>query len=278
MTTNYPSGWRLLATRRWLGYLALAVAFAIACVCLGAWQFARLDEARTQVLRIERNFDATPVPLEQLLTSTTAFDAENTWRPVVARGTYLVDEQLLVRSRPFEGQVGFEVLTPLLLEDGRVFVINRGWIPSGTTTAEPGTVPEPPEGEVTVVSRLKPSEPHLSGREATEGTIPTIELSLVDEILGKEVFVGAYGSLAFEDPATSPMPQTPLRPELNEGPHLSYALQWLLFAVMGFVGLSLAVRNERRIKLGISRAADKSVAPRRSDESEEDEALDAALR
>jgi hypothetical protein len=55
-------------------------------------------------------------------------------------------------------------------------------------------------------------------------------------------------------------------------------LQWLLFAIMGFVGLGLAVRNERRIRLGLKTADNRPVIGRRaSDETEEDAAIDSAL-
>jgi cytochrome oxidase assembly protein ShyY1 len=272
---DYPRGFRILLTRRWLGYLVLALVFAIACVSLGFWQFARLDEARVQIARIEMNYDAAPVAIGDVLSSDSAFDPSNTWLPVKATGTYVLADQLLVRSRPLDGQVGFEVLTPLRLTDGRLFIVDRGWIPSGETTAVPGDIPEPPRGTVEVTSRLKPTEPGLAGREATNGTVATIELVLIDDLLGGNVITGAYGLLASEQPSVTPMPFASARPELDEGPHLSYALQWILFAIMGFVGLGLAVRNERRIRDGVKPADNRPViGRRRTDESIEDEQID----
>jgi hypothetical protein len=74
------------------------------------------------------------------------------------------------------------------------------------------------------------------------------------------------------------MPTAGVKPELDEGPQLSYALQWLLFAVMGFVGLALAVRNERRIRLGLKEADNRPlVGRRRTDESEEDDIISDAM-
>ena len=274
MPNNYPRGLRILLTRRWIGYLSLAVVFAVACVGLGMWQFARLDEARVQISRIEANYDAAPVAIGTALAPGHPFVPQQTWLPVIAQGTYDVEHQLLVRSRPRDGQVGFEVLTPLRLVDGRVFIVNRGWIPSGETTAETSAVPAPPQGDVSVVARLKPSEPALAGRDATSGTVATIELGLIDEILGGDVITGAYGLLVSETPDVSPMPSAAIRPELDEGPHLSYALQWILFAILGFVGLGLAVRNERRIRLGLKPSDNRPIGRRRpSDESVEDDAI-----
>ncbi len=277
MNSEYPAGLRILLTRRWIGYLTLAIVFAVACVSLGFWQFARLDEARIQMSRIASNYDAVPEPFDSVLQSADSFDPADTWLPVIASGTYETSNQLLVRSRPRDGQVGFEILTPLRLVDGRLFIVDRGWIPSGETTAMAPIVPEPPRGIVNVVARLKPSEPALTGRDASNGTVATIELALINEILDGTVITGAYGLLVSEEPPVSDAPLPAVRPDLDEGPHLSYALQWILFAVMGFVGLGLAVRNERRIKLGLKEADNRPVVGRRpSDESIEDAALDQA--
>ena len=272
---DYPRGLRILLTRRWIGYLVLAVVFALACASLGYWQFARLEEARVQIARIEKNYDAAPVEIGDVLPQKSGFDLRDTWLPVRATGTYVLADQLLVRSRPLDGQVGFEVLTPLRLSDGRLFIVDRGWIPSGDTTALPGEVPLPPRGTVDVVARLKPSEPALAGREATNGSVATIELALIDNLLDGNVITGAYGLLDSERPSVTTVPLAATRPELDEGPHLSYALQWILFAVMGFVGLALAVRNERRIRDGVTTADNRPViGRRRTDESIEDEQID----
>ena len=272
---DYPRGLRILLTRRWLGYLVLALVFAVACVLLGVWQFARLEEARVQIARIELNYDATPVSIDEVLSVSRDFDPENTWLSVRATGTYVEADQLLVRSRPLDGQVGFEVLTPLRLSNGELFVVDRGWIPSGATTALPSEVPEPPQGLVEVIARLKPSEPALAGREAVDGTVATIELALIDDLLGGDVITGAYGLLDSEQPSVAPMPRAAMRPELDEGPHLSYALQWILFAIMGFVGLGLAVRNERRIRDGLKPGDNRPmIGRRRTDEAVEDEQID----
>ena len=39
------------------------------------------------------------------------------------------------------------------------------------------------------------------------------------------------------------------KPSLDEGNHLSYALQWVLFGLMAFGAFIWAIRNERRIQL-----------------------------
>lgn len=270
---------------RWLGYVALTVVFAIACGLLSWWQWSRRAEAVAAIELVEQNFDAEPVPVEQALDGFDAWDEDDEWRPVEMRGQYLVDEQLLVRNRPRNGGPGWEVLTPLRLEDGTVFIVDRGWLPLGSTDDVPDEVPAAPEGEVTVVARLKQGEPTLPGRSAPAGQIPTIHLpSVAEQLGGGEVYTGAYGLLVSEDPAPAATPLAVERPAADEGPHLSYAMQWIMFGVLAFVALAWGVRHERRARRDEADiAAGRPVAPRRqrtrpSDADEEDALLDAGVR
>ena len=279
--------WRFAFGRRWFGYLALAIVFAIACVLLSEWQFARRDEALAEIAKVEQNYDSPAVPLADVLADTTAFDDTQEWTPVVMEGTYLTDEQLLVRSRPYGGRPGFEVLTPLQLADGSIFIVDRGWIPTGEKQDSPDFVPAAPHGTVTVEARLKPGEPNLRGRSAPEGQVSTINLDTVADLVGGDVYTGAYGLLASESPApTDARPAAAIKPDSDEGPHLSYAFQWLVFALFGFFGLGYAIRTEYRLLNADDpeeqrRAAErerKARAKPRSDSEIEDAIVDAASR
>lgn len=262
---------RLLLTRRWLGYLALTVVFALVCVGLGTWQLARRAEAAAQIALVEDNWSAPPLSARDALGEPGGpgtLDPALEWHPVELVGTYLIDEQLLARGRPFGGQPGFAVLVPLELTDGRVFIVDRGWVPVGNDQDSPDFIPAPPEGEVTVTVRLRPGEPALLGRSAPAGQVASIELPLIAQLLGGEVYTGAYGLLAGEEPAPQQRPVAAQRPVPDEGPHLSYAFQWFLFALLGFVGLGFALRQE-------ARGPDAPARPRRPSDAEiEDELLD----
>ncbi|HEV7950100.1 MAG TPA: SURF1 family protein [Glaciihabitans sp.] len=240
--------WRFALQRRWFGYLAVAIVFALACVYLSQWQFDRREEALSEIAKVDANYDAPALPLDEVLSSTDSFEDNQEWTPVVMEGEYLVDDQLLVRGRPYGGRPGFEVLTPLQLTDGSIFIVNRGWVPTGEEQDSPDVVPEAPSGAVTVEARLKPGEPTLRGRSAPEGQIPTINLPTIATMLGGEVYTEAYGQLASEDPApTDARPAAAIKPDGDEGPHLSYAFQWLVFALFGFFGLGYALRTEYRL-------------------------------
>lgn len=258
-----------LLTRRWLGFLALTIAFALVCVGLGFWQLARRADATARIELVETNWSAPAMPLDEALPDLDSFDESLEWHPVTLEGRYLVDEQLLARARPFGGAPGFEVLVPFRLDDGRVFIVDRGWVPVGNDQDSPDSVPAPPSGDVVVVARLKPGEPAIPGRSAPEGQVASIQLDAIGQQLGGEVFTGAYGLLSDEDPPAE-RPIAAGKPEPDEGPHLSYALQWFVFAILGFVGLGVAMRQEARGPDAPPRRR------RRTDGDIEDEILDSA--
>ncbi|PRY70454.1 cytochrome oxidase assembly protein ShyY1 [Glaciihabitans tibetensis] len=279
--------WRFAFGRRWFGYLGFAIVFAIACVLLSHWQFARREDALAEIAKVEQNYDADPVALADVLADTEAFEDTQEWTPVEMTGTYLDEDQLLVRSRPYGGRPGFEVLTPLRLDDGRTFIVDRGWVPTGEEQDSPDFVPAPPSGEVTVTARLKPGEPNLRGRSAPEGQVSTINLPTVADLVGGNVYTGAYGLLEAETPAPADArPAAAIRPDNDEGPHLSYAFQWLVFALFGFFGLGYALRTEYRLLNADDpeeqeRAAERERRARAkppSDNDVEDEIVNAALR
>ena len=236
--------------RRWGGYLAVVIVFAVACGLLSWWQWSRRAEAVAEINKIEANYDAPPAHLEALVAGLDDSDDAVEWRPVELTGEYLVDEQLLVRNRPRNSDAGFEVLVPLRLADGTVFVVDRGWVPAGDSLDAPDSVPVAPSGEITVVARLKPGEPEIPGRSAPDGQLATVKLQDVADLVGAPTYTGMYGLLVSEDPAAADTPLAAVRPVEDEGPHLSYALQWIAFGILAFIGLVWAVRREHTIAAG----------------------------
>lgn len=263
---------------RWAVYVLIAIGFAVACAFLANWQFERNESRSEQIALVEQNYDAQPVPLADLIGDGGSLDPEDQWHPVILQGEYLDDQQVLVRNRPHGGTSAFEVLVPFRDVDGRVFIVDRGWVPPGDGDA-PDAVPAPPQGEVRVTVRLRPGEQlPASGRGAPEGQVPTINLPSIDALVQGDVITGAYGQLVEEDPAADAPLGGFASPTDDPGPHLSYAIQWILFALMGFIFIGYIIRTEivkhREDVEGISATPKK---PRRRDRDAdiEDELLDA---
>ncbi|MFT4230799.1 MAG: SURF1 family protein [Microbacterium sp.] len=266
------------AAVRWTAYVGIAVVFAIACAFLSNWQFSRNAERARQLELVAANYDAAPVALDELLPEGATLDPADEWRTVRLTGSYLADRQLLARNRAHGGSAAFEVLVPFRLDDGRVIVVDRGWVPPGERQQTPDEVPAPPSGEVTVLARLQEGEPlPSSGRGAPEGQVPSINLPLIASTLGADgarTETSAYALMVSEDPAAAESLQSLEAPSDDPGPFLSYAIQWILFAVMGFVFIWYVIRAERR-----ARQEDAQDGPRRRrdrDMQDEDALLDGA--
>ncbi|WP_144795225.1 SURF1 family protein [Microbacterium paludicola] len=262
---------------RWGVYLLIAAAFAVACVFLSNWQFERNEGREAQIALVENNYDAEPVALGDLITADGALQPDDEWRPVLLRGEYLADEQVLVRNRPHGGTSAFEVLVPFLDADGRVLIVDRGWVPPGEGDT-PDAIPAPPSGDVEVVVRLRPGEPLPgSGRGAPDGQVPTIHLPTVAAGLDADVITSAYGQLVEETPRPTTSPGAFTSPTDDPGPHLSYAIQWILFGIMGFVFIFHMIRTEvvrHREETEGAPTVKKRVRRRDRDADVEDELLD----
>lgn len=258
--------------------------FSIVCVLLGNWQFARRAEARAEIARIDANFSAAPVPLAEALPTLDAYDLDrNKWQPVTVIGEYLEDEVLLVRNRPSASKVGFEILAPLRLESGDVFIVNRGWIAAGQNPDVPAeSVPAVPSGEVTVTARLMAGEPTIAGRIPAKNTVGTINLPEIETIIGLPTYTGAYGQLITEEPSAE-HGVLPSKPARDEGPHLSYALQWYVFILIALLGTLYGARQEYRAlnpdsvrtQVRAGQAQARKRAKKLSDAQDEDAYLDA---
>ena len=153
-------------TRRRFRPRALPTVATIAAVALfvaaGHWQGRRMEQKEALRAQLDTASVQTPIPMSSLAT-----DADWTalrYRPVAATGEYDARRQMLVDNRVHEGRAGYHVVTPLVLDDGRTVLVNRGWAPQGASRAEP-PVAVPPAGTVTVIGRIAtPSRGYLRAR------------------------------------------------------------------------------------------------------------------
>lgn len=245
-------GWSFLRSKRWLGYFAMLLVFSIACVWLGNWQFERRAEARAEIARLDANYGAPAVDLADEVPELEKFD-ENVqkWRTAVVEGEYLGDP-FLARNRPGPAGVGSDLIQPMRTSEGAVFFVNRGWVPVDGNDADSGAIqadelPQPPDGIVEVEVRLRAGEPEVPGRTSSGSTVASIdlpELARLTDTVGN-AYTGAYGMLVSESPEGA-HGTLPPKPERDEGPHLSYALQWYVFILIAAIGVGFAARQEYR--------------------------------
>jgi cytochrome oxidase assembly protein ShyY1 len=223
---------RTLLTPRWIAGHLLAIVGVVAFVSLGFWQLRRLDDRRSFNDAVETALEGPATDLE------TALAAGSEYRRVRVEGEFDPSTEVLVlRSRA--GTSGHHVLTPLLLGDGSAVLVDRGWVPLSFDSTPVAQAP-PPSGRVGVEGLLWPSQ---AGSVPDE--LPTvarrIDPAIVDPFVDSAVIGGRY--LVLESPATEPYPIPVGTPELTEGSHLSYAVQWFLFAAVVVAGYPLLLRR-----------------------------------
>ncbi|MFP3990411.1 SURF1 family protein [Streptomyces sp. E11-3] len=241
--------YRFLLSRQWVLLALLALVLIPVMVELGFWQLHRHQHRVAQNGLIAENLEAAPVHVTELTSPGHTVPRSDYWRRVTATGTYDTEQEVVVRRRTnSDDRVGFHVLTPLVLDDGRVLLVNRGWVPTAADQQAFPDVPAPEKGEVTVTGRLMADQTtDASGIRDLKGLPPRQTMLISSEqqakTLGKEV-LGGYVELVEPRPKDGG-PELIGAPDKGSiGPHMAYAVQWWLFAAAVPVGWVILVRRE----------------------------------
>jgi surfeit locus 1 family protein len=265
--------YRFLVSPGWILRHLIALALAVALVNLGLWQLRRLHERRAhnatlaarateQVVDVNAGQPGAVTPVDLA------------YREAAAVGTYRPDQEVLVRARSFDGAPGAWVLTPLDLGNGRAVVVNRGWIPASGPPTLPAEATAP-AGQVTVRGLLMTSEQRGGfGPKDPEGgvlaTLARVDLPRLQAQVPEQLYP-LYVQLEAQSPApAATLPQVLPPPERDDGPHLSYAIQWFSFAAMGVVAYGLLIRKiaRQREREALAAAADSVAIPGPGDATE----------
>ncbi|WP_344771247.1 SURF1 family protein [Aeromicrobium panaciterrae] len=239
---------RFLMSIRWIGFAIFVVLLAGVCVRLGLWQIHRLDHRLDQNKVISAHFKAAPVDLSSALPPGDGVDDSTEWTRVTATGTYDVEHQVTVKFSTRDGAPGVDVVTPLVLADGSAVLVDRGWIETNNTVDHPD-VPPPPPGEVSIMGWLR--QDNGAGSDATRpvnGQIRAISSIGMATSVPYDLSNG-YLNLRTQQPAADDALALEPKPELGQGPHFFYALQWWFFALLASVGyfwFAWAEAKERR--------------------------------
>lgn len=230
----------------------LVLTVAAVCVALGQWQLSRLAEVRDNNARLETRLAADPVDLAAVVASGAVDPEAYEFRRVEVRGTYRPHEEVLQRNRSHRGQTGFHVLTPLELADGGVVLVRRGWVPA-QLSEPPVAEAVPPPGEVVLAGLLERSvdQPSFGARDPGDGVLARVfhaDTTRLERQIDGELFPMVL-RLEHQRPTSGrDLPLALDRPVLDEANHLSYAVQWHVFALLavGTYGAWLWSRRRHR--------------------------------
>jgi cytochrome oxidase assembly protein ShyY1 len=215
---------------------------------LSNWQWHRLQDRQEVNAEIQAQINKEPIPITELIVDidgAKSVPEDSQWRTVEITGVWLQDNQVLVRKKSLESDLGLWVVTPLKLADGTIVMINRGWTAAANSAVDSPVVSDVPGGKIEVLGRL---------RDVTERTKPAptdLPEGQVDRIVPNEIvdspetLTNAYVEMTASRPEsrTSEIRSLPA-PEVTEGAHRSYAIQWIFFEIMTVIGWIILVRNE----------------------------------
>lgn len=231
---------------------ALAAIFILAmcamCVRLGFWQLDRLEERRARNAAVRANTAQPPLSLGSAALAGEPRSYE--WRRAEAAGRYHHAGDMVLRGRSRQGRPGVHLVSPLVLADGRVVMVNRGWVPSPDGSSADARALRT-TGAVRVSGVLLPitTQPDgglpAAGRAGADTTWRRVDLAAARERSPGPVIPLYLQQLPSGDGEESPPVPEPL-PELSEGNHLSYAVQWFSFAAIGVAGLAVMVLRARK--------------------------------
>jgi surfeit locus 1 family protein len=225
--------------------VVIAVLVAATCVNLGLWQLRRLDERRALNAEILDRRSDSPLPIEDVARTA----AVEPYRPATARGRYDVEHEVLVFGRTLDGEAGHHVVTPLLLPGGGAILVVRGWVPFAMQAA-PVRAAAPPANEVRVEGSLAPDEGDGTVAPDADAIVRVLDVEGIASSLPYDVFPLPLQLAEQTPPQPGSLPIPVPVPELSEGPHLSYAIQWFSFALVALIGCAILVLRDRRAATG----------------------------
>ncbi len=242
---------RPFLTWRWILSHLFVILMLVLMVNLGFWQLRRLDWRKASNVEIRLAMSAQPVDLGALLDSSVP---PMEYTQVSASGSFDVEHEFLIANRTFESQAGSWLVTPLDLDDGRVVAVVRGWVPRLWVAGSDLRDASAPTGRVSVEGLAFAS---INGGKVADDTVHGVpELNRMDarrfdEVTGLD-FESTWVRLQTQDPPLGDLPvPVPVRP-LDEGPHLSYAIQWFLFSAGTVIVYYLILtRRKRELDSGI---------------------------
>jgi cytochrome oxidase assembly protein ShyY1 len=223
---------------RWIALTLFLLILIYLFIRLSNWQFDRYDQ------RVLRN-ESTNVALSlapKKIDSVSQMSGLKQWEKIELTGSYLSDQSKLVRKQYLENNLGFWVITPFKIQNGENILVNRGWIPIGSSASSNQSIPLAPVGTVNLEGYLQPFNDSITQPK----DLPLNQVNTIDyKYFESEIANNFYVQVAKSSPMDNQVAIIPL-PELSNGPHFSYAIQWILFALLLPIGWYVLLKNETK--------------------------------
>ena len=232
-------------TREPLAFLKSLIALLLIALCIWAaqWQFQRGIDRHQRNTLIESQLTLPEEDISKITSTSTSDITKFEWRTVKATGHFNSAEQILLKNSYFEGVYGYEVLTRFKLTDGRYIWVDRGWVKAGRDAKTAPVTTLVPAGEVSLIARVRLDRSLPVGAFFA---LPSSGTGMISKLNAQTGFKseGFYLDLiSGSDSSLTPAVAAQI-PELSDGPHLAYSLQWIFFAGLIIYGRILIRRGQ----------------------------------
>jgi surfeit locus 1 family protein len=234
-----------------IAILALVFGFGKACL----WQVRRLHERRAKNASIAARLAQPPIPFATIMHDTTGA----LYRRIEIRGTYDDDHAIILPGRALNGTPGVHILTPVIQQGSdTAILVNRGWLPSpDAATVDMSLVPHASDSVVIGLALAFParnaSVSNVGDSIPRAGEFKRVWYTIDERALRAQFPypLAPFVVQILATPSTRGLPRPLDPPPMDEGPHLSYAIQWFSFAVIAIVGwITFLVRRRTERRTG----------------------------
>ena len=216
----------------------IALLLIILCAWAAQWQYHRGVDRHARNTVIEERIAKTPLALAKVEGELADYE----WQTITTAGRFDSTKQILLRNRYNEGKYGYEVLTLFTSIDSRNFWVDRGWVEAGATATTAPVVTPVPDTQVSITGRLRLDSSLPRGSFFAlpgKGKGLVSELNAQSQLNTEKFYIDLLSGSEVElTPAV-----TAQLPELSDGPHMAYALQWIFFGGLVIYGRILIRRT-----------------------------------
>lgn len=213
------------------------------------WQWHRAEYKQALLAEYAAQAKRAPVSLDALLADPT-LESFPTYLKVQARGSYDPTRQVLLQDMTHDGDVGYVVLTPFLMQGGVVVLVDRGWVAADAAGKAPD-VAVPGDARSIVASIGTLPEPGLKLGQPAPPAAGWPKLMFYPTLSELRPFFGEklMTPVLHLDPAQPDgyVRDTAVDVGLPPERHWGYAFQWLALAAAVFaVWLVVNLRRSRK--------------------------------
>jgi len=211
-----------------------AIALVLLCLWAAQWQYQRGVDRHARNTLIAEQSQLPSIKFQDLTGDIATYE----WRRISLQGYFDDKNQILLRNRYHDGMYGFEQLT-LFIFDGRKIWVDRGWVKAGSDATVPPELQPTNENPISIAGRLRLDSSLPRGKFfAVANDSERNLVSQLDARKGIQTEKFYIDLISATDAAMNP--QVPVElPELSDGPHMAYALQWIFFAGLVLYGRRL---------------------------------------